>query len=78
MIDATCVTYWELNLLSHTLLGKGIAMQLEEKGYKGPCPECGSSDAKHFYPDGQTHCYKCEHHTFPKENKMSTIPLVNN
>jgi twinkle protein len=53
-------------------------MQLEEKGYKGPCPECGSSDAKHFYPDGQTHCYKCDHHTFPKENKMSTIPVVNN
>ena len=52
-------------------------MQLEEKGYKGPCPECGSSDAKHFYPDGQTHCYKCEHHTFPKENNMSTVQPIN-
>ena len=52
-------------------------MHLEEKGYKGPCPECGSSDAKHFYPDGQTHCYKCEHHTFPKENNMSTVQPIN-
>ena len=54
-------------------------MQPEENGYKGPCPKCGSSDANHHYPDGQTHCFSCDHHTFPKGlNNMSTIPLVNN
>ena len=66
-------------------------MQPEEKGYKGPCPECGSSDAKHFYPDGQTHCFSCNHHTFSdgresfsyevwKEGlgNMSTAPLKDN
>jgi twinkle protein len=66
-------------------------VQPEEKGYKGPCPECGSSDAKHFYPDGQTHCFSCNHHTFSdgresfsyevwKEGlgNMSTAPLKDN
>lgn len=35
--------------------------------YKGPCPECGSSDANAFYADGHEHCFSmgCKHHTFP-------------
>ena len=34
-----------------------------------PCDKCGSSDAKAYYEDGQTHCHKCHHHTFPDEDK---------
>lgn len=26
---------------------------------KGPCPDCGSSDALALYDDGHTHCYSC-------------------
>ena len=49
-------------------------MQPEESGYKGPCDKCGSSDGNHHYPDGQTHCFVCEAHTFPKEvNTMATV-----
>ena len=49
-------------------------MQPEEKGWKGPCDECGSSDANHHYPDGQTHCFVCETHKFPKEvTTMATV-----
>ena len=49
-------------------------MQPEEKGWKGPCPECGSSDGNHHYPDGQTHCFVCEVHKFPKEvTTMATV-----
>ena len=49
-------------------------MQPEESGYKGPCDKCGSSDGNHHYPDGQTHCFVCETHTFPKEvNTMATV-----
>ena len=49
-------------------------MQPEESGYKGPCNNCGSSDGNHHYPDGQTHCFVCETHTFPKEvTTMATV-----
>lgn len=37
----------------------------EEREYlhKGPCSECGSSDACALYSDGGTHCFSCGHHT---------------
>lgn len=31
--------------------------------YKGPCEECGSSDACATYSDGHTYCFACEHRT---------------
>ena len=34
---------------------------------KEACDECGSSDAKHVYEDGHTHCFSCNKTTFPKE-----------
>jgi len=27
---------------------------------KGPCPDCGSSDGCHTYPDGHTYCFVCK------------------
>lgn len=30
---------------------------------KGPCPDCGSSDACASYDDGHTFCFSCEKHT---------------
>ena len=38
---------------------------------KTNCEECGSSDAKHVYPDGHTHCYSCESTTFPEREIMN-------
>ena len=32
---------------------------------RGSCKECGSSDGVYTYPSGQTHCFVCEHHTWP-------------
>lgn len=29
---------------------------------KGPCPNCGSSDANALYSDGHTHCFSCGAH----------------
>lgn len=29
---------------------------------KGPCPDCGSSDACALYTDGHTHCFSCKAH----------------
>jgi twinkle protein len=29
---------------------------------KGPCDECGSSDANALYSDGHTHCFSCGHY----------------
>ena len=49
-------------------------MQPEESGYKGPCDECGSSDANHHYPDGHTFCYSCNTHK-PAE-KVTTMATV--
>ncbi len=34
---------------------------------KEACDDCGSSDAKHVYEDGHTHCFSCNKTTFPKE-----------
>jgi twinkle protein len=36
-------------------------MQLNDSEYidKGPCPDCGSSDACARYTDGHTHCFAC-------------------
>ena len=49
-------------------------MQPEEKGWKGPCSECGSSDANHHYPDGHTFCYSCKTHKPAKEvTTMATV-----
>ena len=31
--------------------------------HKGPCGECGSSDANATYSDGHAHCYSCSHYT---------------
>lgn len=33
---------------------------------KGPCAECGSSDACAVYSDGHTYCFSCEHRTAPE------------
>jgi len=33
---------------------------------KGPCDECGSSDANTAYEDGSFYCYSCEHYTHPR------------
>ena len=33
---------------------------------KGPCPDCGSSDACAVYDDGHTHCFSCETTTSAK------------
>ena len=49
-------------------------MQPEESGYKGPCDECGSSDANHHYPDGHTFCYSCKTHKPAK--KVTTMATV--
>jgi twinkle protein len=49
-------------------------MQPEESGYKGPCDECGSSDANHHYPDGHTYCYSCKTHKPAK--KVTTMATV--
>jgi twinkle protein len=40
---------------------------------KGPCPDCGSSDACVTYEDGHTHCYSCNKHT---PNKPSNRKFV--
>ena len=32
---------------------------------KTHCDKCGSSDANHVYDDGHTHCFACNHTTFP-------------
>ena len=49
-------------------------MQPEEKGWKGPCDECGSSDANHHYPDGHTYCYSCKSRKSSKElTTMATV-----
>src|SRR5689334_7091156 len=30
--------------------------------HKGPCDECGSSDANAHYDDGHTYCFSCQHY----------------
>lgn len=35
---------------------------------KGPCEECGSSDACALYSDGHRHCFSC-HHYYPPEGE---------
>lgn len=43
-----------------------------------PCNECGSSDAVQDYGNGHTHCFSCNHHTFPdegEEKRVSTMSL---
>lgn len=40
---------------------------------KGPCPDCGSSDACASYDDGHTFCFSCEKHT-PAE--VSWVPKL--
>jgi twinkle protein len=41
-------------------------MQYEESTllFKGPCDECGSSDANANYSDGHTNCFSCGHRTY--------------
>jgi len=39
---------------------------------KGPCNNCGSSDANHLYDDGHSYCFSCETYTPPNgEQPMS-------
>ena len=40
--------------------------------YKGPCDECGSSDANAHYSDGNTHCFSCGHTERNKEHRGDT------
>ena len=44
---------------------------------KGPCDECGSSDANAVYTDGHTHCFSCGHHTPPEGAAPVTPPKKN-
>lgn len=32
-----------------------------------PCTHCDSTDAMTVYADGQTHCFSCGHHSYPKK-----------
>jgi twinkle protein len=49
---------------------------------KGPCPDCGSSDACASYTDGHTHCFSCGKHRSnpdapePKERKVANKELL--
>lgn len=38
-----------------------------------PCNECGSSDALTEYENGQTHCFSCNNHTYPREDKPTLL-----
>lgn len=41
--------------------------------FKGPCDECGSSDARAVYDDGHTYCYACPEETaYGKPESTST------
>lgn len=42
--------------------------------YKGPCEECGSSDACATYSDGHRYCFSCEHH-WPGDGDSERKPL---
>ena len=44
--------------------------------FKGPCPECGSSDACAVYTDGNKHCFSCGK-TFFKTEEAKEAPPVN-
>jgi twinkle protein len=37
-------------------------VETSELLFKGPCDDCGSSDACAHYDDGHTHCFSCGHH----------------
>lgn len=39
---------------------------------KGPCDECGSSDANCFYTDGHYYCFSCGHYTPPEGERKDT------
>lgn len=41
---------------------------------KGPCDTCGSSDAKHLYDDGHTHCYACGEHLNDPDGMPASAP----
>lgn len=43
--------------------------------FKGPCDECGSSDACAAYSDGHTYCFSCEVHT-PAPESASSVPMT--
>lgn len=43
---------------------------------KGPCDECGSSDAKATYDDGHTYCFSCETHTHSEPISSVEINLT--
>lgn len=52
---------------------------------KGPCDECGSSDANCYYTDGHHYCFSCGHFTppegeqedAPKATKKAPADLIN-
>ena len=45
----------------------------QEKGRKGPCSNCNSSDANHLYDDGHMYCFSCNTYKPSKEvNNMAT------
>jgi twinkle protein len=50
--------------------------------YKGPCEECGSSDANAHYSDGHTFCFVCNHYTAgddaeqPREKRKRVSGLI--
>ncbi|UFS66955.1 toprim domain-containing protein [Paracoccus denitrificans] len=41
---------------------------------KGPCPECGSSDANALYSDGHAYCFVCHHYTPPDGEEAERSP----
>lgn len=50
----------------HGLKLDGDGMSDGEYLFKGPCGDCGSSDAMATYSDGNTHCFSCGNTQFEK------------
>ena len=44
----------------------------------GPCDECGSSDAKAYYSDGNTYCHKCHTYVGSLDQKEKIVNGTNN
>ena len=51
-------------------------MSTSELTGKGPCVDCGSSDACATYTDGHTHCFSCDKTTQPGGNTQRDKPMT--
>lgn len=45
-----------------------------ELSFKGPCSDCGSSDAKATYDDGHSFCYSCDTYTPGDKSDGASVP----